>query len=305
MNTTAMHESNAGAPAAAAVHVPGLRRFAWAVRRELWENRSLYLAPLAVAVVILVGFIIGLAQLPDQLRAAAALDPVKRHELIEQPYSFAALLLMFTTFLVAVFYCVDALYGERRDRSILFWKSLPVSDLETVLAKASIPMLVIPLLTFAITVATQAVMLLLASGRLLGSGLSLWPHLAFGHMAWMLFHHLVIGHGFWYAPVWGWLLLSSAWARRAPFLWATLPLLALGLVERIAFNTTFFGHWLAYRLMGGPGNSGVDKRPMTLESLTPASAMQVVTDPGFWFGIALAAVFLALAIRLRRQRGPA
>ena len=56
--------------------------------------------------------------------------------LVEQPYTFAAFLLMGTTFIVAMFYCLEALYGERRDRSILFWKSLPVSDLTTVLAKA-------------------------------------------------------------------------------------------------------------------------------------------------------------------------
>ena len=51
---------------------------------------------------------------------------------------------MFTTFIVGVFYCLDALHGERRDRSILFWKSLPVSDLTTVLSKASIPLVVLP-----------------------------------------------------------------------------------------------------------------------------------------------------------------
>ena len=62
-----------------------------------------------------------------------------------------------------MFYCLDALYGERRDRSILFWKSLPVSDLTTVLSKASIPIVVLPLLTFAVTVATQLIMLLSAA----------------------------------------------------------------------------------------------------------------------------------------------
>ena len=71
------------------------------------------------------------------------------------PYSHAAMLLMVTAFIVGVFYCLDALHGERRDRSILFWKSLPVSDLTTVLSKASIPLVVLPLLVFAITVATQ------------------------------------------------------------------------------------------------------------------------------------------------------
>ncbi len=68
--------------------------------------------------------------------------------MIEQPYTFAAGCIMATAFIVGVFYCLDALHGERRDRSILFWKSLPVSDLTTVLSKASIPLVVLPLLSF-------------------------------------------------------------------------------------------------------------------------------------------------------------
>ena len=93
---------------------------------------------------------------------------------------------MLTTFVVGVFYCLDALHGERRDRSILFWKSLPVSDLTTVLSKASIPLVVLPLLTFAITVVTQWIMLLLSSAVLLGSGLSvatLWTQLSLFQMS--------------------------------------------------------------------------------------------------------------------------
>src|SRR5437870_6529878 len=87
------------------------RSMVWSVRRELWENRSIYIAPLAVAAVILFGFLISTIHLPDKMRAALALDPAKQHQLIEQPYSFAALLIMGTTFIVAVFYCLDALHG--------------------------------------------------------------------------------------------------------------------------------------------------------------------------------------------------
>jgi len=284
-------------------NIAPMRLFLWSVRREVWENRYLYLAPLAVAALIVVGFALGLGHLPDTLRAASALDAPRQHELVEQPYTLAALLLMFTTMLVAMFYCLDTLYGERRDRSVLFWKSLPVSDLTTVLAKASIPFVVLPLLTWGITVGTQAIMLLLAGGRLMGTGLSVWSHLSFGQMAWILFYHLVMGHGFWYAPFWGWMLLCSAWSKRAPLLWAALPLLAVGLLEKIAFNTSYFGGWLAYRFMGGPGGMPPPGTPMTMEGLTPTPA-QLLASPGFWFGLALAAAFLAAAVRLRRHRGP-
>ena len=106
----------------------------------------------------------------------------------------AAGLIMLTGIVVGVFYCLDALHGERRDRSILFWKSLPVSDLTTVLAKASIPLVILPLLTFAITVATQWLMLLISSAVLLVSGQSvatLWTQLSFLRRSWLLLYHLL------------------------------------------------------------------------------------------------------------------
>lgn len=305
MNTpsNAMPESPLESQVIAPAVISATRRMYWSVRRELWESRSIYIAPLAVAALILFGFLISTVHLPDKMRAALTLNPMRQHELIEQPYTFAALLLMFTTFVVGVFYCVDALQGERRDRSILFWKSLPVSDLMTVLSKASIPFVVLPLVTFAVTVVTQGIMLLLGSARLLGTGLSVWSHVSFWQMAWILFYHLVVGHGLWYAPIWGWLLLVSAWSRRTPYLWATLPLLAVGLVEKIAFNTSHFGGWLAYRFMGGPEGMPPRNTAMTMTALTPTPA-QFFASPGFWFGLALAAAFLAAAVRLRRYREP-
>jgi len=305
MSTTATD----AAPSAAVTIPPG-RLLYWSVKRELWEHRSLYIAPLAVAALILVGFTIGLVDLPAKLRTAAAAGGMNQRALVEQPYTFAALLLMGTTFVIGIFYCLDALYGERRDRSVLFWKSLPVSDVTTVLAKACVPLFILPLLTFAVTIVTQVCMLLVASGRLIGTGLSVWSQLSFGEMTWTLFHHLVLGHGLWYAPIWGWLLFCSAWARRTPVLWATLPLLAVGLVEKIAFGTAYFGNWLGSRLMGGPADPapapdndhGVS---MTMVGITGSTPSQLLISPGLWIGLALTAVFLALAVRLRHSRGPA
>ena len=79
------------------------------------------------------------------MQTLPALDPAKRHALVVRPFSMAPAPIMLATFLVGLFYSLDALYGERRDRSILFWKSLPVSDRTTVLSKASIPLVVLPL----------------------------------------------------------------------------------------------------------------------------------------------------------------
>src|SRR6266576_3882626 len=137
----------------------------WSVRRELWENRSIYIAPLAVAAVALFAFLI--SAIAGIWEKALKLDPAQSREAVAMPYDMAAGLMMLTGILVSVFYCLDALYGERRDRSILFWKSLPVSDVTTVLAKASIPLVILPLLIFAITVAMQWIMLLVSSAVLL------------------------------------------------------------------------------------------------------------------------------------------
>jgi ABC-2 type transport system permease protein len=273
----------------------------------LWENHAIYIAPLAVAGVFLFGFLISMFHLPGKMRAALPFDPMEQRKLIEQPYNFAAILIMGTTFIVAVFYCLDALHGERRDRSILFWKSLPVSDLTTVLSKASIPVVILPLLTFAITVVTQWIMLLLSTAVLTGSGLrapALWNHLWFLQMWLVLLYHLVAIHGLWYAPIFGWLLLISAWARRSPFLWAVLPPLAIGFVEKIAFNTSHFAVMLGSRLVGGQEGVSFAAGTMSLDPLAMLTLGRFLVSPGLWIGLATFAAFLAIAVQLRRYRSP-
>ena len=137
----------------AATSPTSTRPFYWSVRRELWENRSIYIAPIAAGCLGFFGFIISAIGLPERRRAVLLLQDIEQQrQRIEAPYDMVAMMLMFTSFIVGVFYCLDALHGERRDRSILFWKSLPVSDLTTVLSKLSIPLVVLPLLTFAVIV---------------------------------------------------------------------------------------------------------------------------------------------------------
>src|ERR1041384_962380 len=103
------------------------------------------------------------------------------------------MMLIFTAFIVGVFYCLDALYGERRDRSILFWKSLPVSDLTTVLSKVFIPLVILPVITFVIVIATQFIMLLISTVALLPSGLAgtTWALLSWPRLCLILFYGLI------------------------------------------------------------------------------------------------------------------
>src|SRR5437762_11172070 len=97
--------------------------------------------------------------MPERRQGVLSLDPAHQRAMIGAPYDVAAMMLIFTAFIVGVFYCLDALHSERRDRSILFWKSLPVSDLTTVLSKATIPLVVLPVIIFAIIVLVQFLML--------------------------------------------------------------------------------------------------------------------------------------------------
>jgi ABC-2 type transport system permease protein len=299
--SNAMPESFQSQSVAPAV-IPATRIFCWSVRRELWENRSIYVAPLAVAAVALVAF--SLSSIAGIWEKALSLNPAQP----QPPYDIAAGLMMLTGIVVSVFYCLDALYGERRDRSILFWKSLPVSDLTTVLSKASIPLVVLPLLTFAITVAMQWLMLLVSSAVVLVSGESvamLWKNLSFFQMSLLLLYHLLTAHAIWPAPVYCWLLLVSGWARRAPFLLAVLPLVAIAGVENLAFHTWHFAALVGGRFIGDApafASKGPDTFPT--DPMTHITPGHFLASPGLWIGLGLVAIFLAAAVRVRRDQGP-
>ena len=143
----------------------------WSLRRELWENRFIYIVPLIVAAVFLIAFAVGAVHVPLKRADGSPVLPSLRA--LEGPYDFASFVLMLTYLVVAVIYCLGALHNERQDRSILFWKSLPVSDVTTVLAKATIPIIIIPLITFAILVVTQGIMFIVGSAVLSGRGADL------------------------------------------------------------------------------------------------------------------------------------
>ena len=282
------------------------RPYYWSVRRELWENRSIYIAPLIVAAVELVGFFVSIIGLPERRRAALLLEPLKQRAAIELPYDMVAMIMILTAFIVGLFYCLDALHGERRERSILFWKSLPVSDLATVLTKASIPIVILPLLAVVIALITEWMMLLISTATLLIRGQAVWAFWSrlpiFTMWSGMLFHFFCV-HGLWQSPIYGWLIMVSAWARRVPILWAVLPPLAIGFCEKAAFNTAHFGDLIGSRFTGGPEGSAIMEHTVAGTNMMPSSAHFFIS-PGLWIGFAITAAFLAAAVRLRRYRGP-
>ncbi|HTK80500.1 MAG TPA: hypothetical protein VL286_08685 [Rhizomicrobium sp.] len=284
------------------------RPFYWSVRRELWEYRSIWIAPLAVSGIVLFGFLIRLARLPQLLRMASTLPPMKQNMAFAAPFAGAAAAIIVTGLLVAVFYCLGTLNGERRDRSILFWKSLPVSDLTAVLSKAFVPLVILPPILFVIVVLTQLIMLLAGSAVALASGLdagTIWAHWPMAKMTLALIYILVV-MTLWYAPIYGWLLLVSAWARRMTILWAALIPLGIVVVERIAFDTSYFGSLLKYRIGGfvheaflAPGHN-----PSTIDPIALLAPLKYLSSPGLWLGLVVAAILLGAAVWLRRGREP-
>ncbi len=313
MNTplNAMPESPFGSQAVAPAVMSETRPLYWSIRREWWENRSIHIAPLATAGVYLFGFFISLFWVPRSLRGMGAHESLPPVNVLAMPYSHAAMLIMLIAFLVGIFYSLDALHSERRDRSILFWKSLPVSDLTTVLSKASIPLVVLPLLTIAITVALQLVMLLLsAAGQLVShAGTAVpWAPPLFEMELVLLYSVSVLA--LWHAPIYCWFLLVSGWARRATFLWAVLPPLAIGVLEYVAFHTSYVGTLLHDRLGGfaaaafdlkDKNGVPIDAHFIPLAQLAP---WRFLSSPSLWLGLVVAAIFLVAAVRLRRYQGP-
>lgn len=285
------------------------------VRREFWEHRALWFAPLAMSVL----WIVIVAFFRIQMGSSQALTVMQGRAIVNVIGWGMSVATLLVVTIVVTFYLLDALYAERRDRSILFWKSLPVSDSATVLAKFLVAMVIVPLGAFLAVAVTDLLVRAIIAARG-GAGLameqaSLWD----GRMWWQAQVLLLIGvvaSMLWYAPLAAYLLVVSAWARRSVTLWAVLPPLVLVIVERIALQTSHAWEFFADRLSPAvPIMRGIDARlsdgTISIdrnEIVVPGALLQQV-DIGAIFlnapmllGLAAAVVLLVVAIRLRRYR---
>lgn len=280
--------------------------FYWSVRRELWEHRSVWLAPLSVAILVIVAFAIG-ATGHLQLSGFANIPADKKLMLVAAPFSLSASVVLVTAFVLGAFYSLDALNAERKDRSILFWKSMPVSDATTVLSKAVIPVAVIPPIALAIALAMQAVLLVVAGIVLKSKGIEaapLYEMLPLKAIITSLAYGVMV-HALWYAPAYALFLLASV-ATRRPLLWIVVPTVVVQVLEKVAFNTNFSGEFIKWRLLGAMNEAfkplaGMKEQMPSLAQLDPA---RFFSSLGLWLGLVAAAVFLFLAIRLRRRQEP-
>jgi ABC-2 type transport system permease protein len=214
---------------------------------------------------------------------------------------------------VGSFYLLDCLYAERKDRSILFWKSLPVSDGLTVCSKLLVGLVVAPLGVFALALLAHLVFSAILGARVaLGS---LPPVITWNSYEWLRTEALLLLATLfavlWYAPIAGYLLLVSAWARRAPTLWATLPFVLGPVLEWVAFGTRYLLSFINYRLGGIWGILGVERLKIISKhgpELSVGTALEVfdfrgaLTSIDLWLGLAATAAFVYAATRIRRYR---
>jgi ABC-2 type transport system permease protein len=218
--------------------------------------------------------------------------------------------------LVSSFYLMDCLYTERKDRSILFWKSLPVSDATTVLSKFLVGVVVLPLGVYVLAAVSGVLFQALWSIRVSSQSL---PDIAVGWntVAWLKVQGLML-YGvivciLWFAPVAAALVLVSAWVRKNVFLWTTLPPVIAIIVERAAFGTRHIVDLLNYRTFSGVWSVlGVDPHPpesihhgqvVSLANLFDNVEMsKAFLNIDLWLGLAVAAALLFAAIRIRRYR---
>ena len=285
--------------------------FLWLFRREIWENRAIWLLPAIAGGVLLFICLFGHIDIDD----------LPRHLSSEQLRVLGPLLMggigagLFVIMSVYTsWYLLDCLYADRKDRSVLFWKSLPVSDTETVLSKLAMALLVIPaiyLIAADITALGATFILSVRGGSTLT--FALWNPRDWLQLQ-MLGVYAILTSALWFLPVSGWFLFVSSWAKRAVTLWALLLPLAACYVEKQLFNTRLLWQALTYHLtnympVAFRGEAGFTRHTafenQTL--LTPSSIFEFIDPAAFcgsaemWTGVIVGAAFVAGAVYMRHR----
>ena len=302
-----------------------MNRFAWLIRREVWEHKAIWIAPAIVIGCILLLVVTGNVHVGPFGLVDETLGEFPRDvqaKLLVFVYAGLTLVVDIVMGIVAFFYAIDSLYADRRDRSVLFWKSLPLSDAETVLSKFAVAAIMIPIVTLGAALVAQLMVATGGSIKLAMNGLPggvMWhPDAIMG--GFMIALLWCITAMLWYAPVIGYLMLASAWAPRGPFLWAVLPPAALAILERVMIGSGYVGDFIAYRMFGlyallgsrNDGDGGHDEDMSAsevgaeIEKLTSidlaGSLRDFYSSPDLWLGVIAAGLLLAAAMWVRRYR---
>jgi ABC-2 type transport system permease protein len=294
------------------------------LRREFWEHRGLLYAPLAVAVMLVVFTLVGGGMPRGAITVELHGNAANFVNAITGPQQrkffgvvVASLIVpqLLVAMVVTFFYLLDSLYSERKDRSILFWKSLPVSDGMTVVSKAAVALVAVPLIVYALSLAVSLVVFGVLGVKYSGTPLATlveWHTFDWFAVQGVVLLNVAIA-ALWYSPVVAALLMISAAARRATVLWAVVPPLILGLVERTTLGTDYVPRFLTYRLIGffdamgmgvgrPPQGSTADQVDRVATLYDRINAAPLLLNVDLWLGVAAAIALLAIAIRLRRWR---
>jgi ABC-2 type transport system permease protein len=281
------------------------------VRREFWEHRALWLAPLVMTGLVALCVAIGHIHLGVE-ESAAVQGEAQRVAVLTIIQAVLAVPLYLVAMFVVSFYLLDCLYSERKDRSILFWKSLPVSDGLTVGAKLLVALVVVPLGVFVLALLAHLLCTAILGLRVLSGTVPVvftWNTYEWLRTGWVMLLVTVLA-ALWYAPLAGYLLVVSAWVRRAPVLLATLPVVIGLILEWLAFGTRHLMDFINYRLNGIWWLLGVhNTRIVTKHGLySVGTALEVLnfravlTSVDLWLGLAVTGALLYAAIRIRRFR---
>jgi ABC-2 type transport system permease protein len=281
------------------------------IRRELWEHRVLWIAPLVLAALFIAGCIV----LGGSSLSGFETHGWPRSSPSNGEFGFVMFQLVSTVILFALmsvvifFYLTDCLYAERKDRSILFWKSLPVSDAATVLSKLSVALFVVPLGVFVVALVTNVLAFAILWLWIRGTPF-LQQFLQWDTLTWLRLHGILLTDvlitALWYAPLAAYQLLVSAWAKSNVFVWTILPPLALSIGEWAVFGTWNIRDVILQRLMFSPSQGGATASSAAHGSvdvmLSQISAVGLLATPALWIGVAVAGLFVFAAIRIRRYR---
>lgn len=317
-----------------------MNAFATLLRREFQENRAGFLwTPIVVGAVFTLLTTVGLiAAMVKGPKAGLVIDGVAVSELVGRlgPEELAKLgggldvalgvlwvLLQASLYFVVLFYLLGALFDDRRDRSVLFWKSLPVSDAKTVLSKAASAVFVAPLIAWAVSVAFGLVFLVVLSAYALWLGLNpltaIWGP-ASPLSVFAATFAMVPLTALWSLPMIGWMLLCSAFAGQRPFLWAIgvpaltgLMLAWLGVLKVFRDGAEFYWQHVFLRLVtsvvpgswiwfeGDAGSLSFDPGTTGMIGSMLSGAQLLVANPATWIGAVIGAALIFGAIELRRR----
>lgn len=266
----------------------------WSIRRELWEHRWIYRIPTLIgAMVITVCSGVFVSHSASLVGAEDGVSRLLTVQALSGAFDLTSRMMLIAGIITSYVYCSEALHGERRDRAILFWKSWPVGDVTAVAAKATVAMLIVPALTLALLLSAR----LMVSIVLIGKVVALTAPMANPGAASLE----VVASTLWTAPVYAWVLLVSAWARRAVLLIAFLPPALVSMLGVMTRASPDASHALFYRGVGRHWPMDLTLVPGSKGPMVSTPAGELLRSPALWLGVGVALVLLMLVTALRRR----